>query len=117
MTENKSFVLGQMEFPILPFTLGQLQTLVPLFSTADVSTVSGMASMTTAIHEAVKSSAPEITFAEFQKIEGASVAQLLAAYNKIGVAIGYFRPKTSSKPDGSPEMQAVIAADDERREP
>lgn len=116
MPENQSFFLGEREFPIGSFTIGQLQSLVPLFSTGGTDTASGVASMVTAIHHVAKASAPEMTFEEFQKIPDASVAQLLTAFQKIGLAIGYFRPTAPPAPGDQVGKQTAIATDDGKKE-
>jgi len=100
MPENQTFELGDREFPISGFTIGELQRLIPLFAAGGIETPAGTDAMATAIHIAVKSSVPEMTFDELQQTRGATLPQMLAAYQKIGVAIGYFQRKAPAAPGG-----------------
>jgi hypothetical protein len=94
MSELAAFKLGGVEYPIEAFTLGEVQRLLPLLSTAGTQTVPQMAAMVSAVHIGVQRSAPEMKFEDFQKLPGVTALDLLAAFRAIGLKIGFFRPVT-----------------------
>jgi hypothetical protein len=100
MPQNDSFQLGEREFPISGFTIGELQTLMPQLANGGIETPAGTAAMATAIHVAVKCTAPDMTFDQLQAMPGVTLPQMLIAFRKIGMAIGYFQPKAPAAPGG-----------------
>jgi len=96
MIGSKTVILAGHEFEILPLDLGQVTRIVPLLASGGTRIPSNLVEMDalrTIVQVAVEAARPDLVAAEFQKIRGVQLAELMEARNTIGVMIGYFEPK------------------------
>jgi hypothetical protein len=91
-----SITLGGQPYPIGPFTLGDVQQLLPQFKKQETGTVEGAAATMTIISIGVRSGSPHLSPVDVQNIRGVVLQEMNAAVLAIGLKVGVYVPKDAA---------------------
>jgi hypothetical protein len=97
LSKLRIVTLGEKEYPLGDFTIGQVQRLAPLFNQADDKFIAGMETpaqaqaTTTIVHIGLQSGGYQGKYEDFLNLAGVTRQQLGAAQSEIGRAIGAYK--------------------------
>ena len=93
MSKPTSISLAGKDYPVGPFTLADMQRLLPQYTVQDLKTVEGTAAVMTILTIGVMSGNPSLAAPDIQAIKGVTLQELGAAVVNIGLICGTYVPK------------------------
>ena len=108
MSKVQIITLGEKEFPLGDFTIGDIQKLAPMFPMADGDFIGNMdtperAKVTTNIvYAGLQTGGYKAKFEDFLALSGVTKQQLGAAQRVIGSIIGAYKPLVQPGEDPAP---------------
>jgi hypothetical protein len=95
MPQNDGVVLGGVTYEVPPFTLADVQKIIPLLNAAEMTTLGGTAATASAIHFAINRGdgrGVALSAADFQTLPGVTVPEFMRARKRVGQAVGFYDP-------------------------
>lgn len=98
MNKLQIVTLGEKEYPLGDFTIGQVQKLVPMFQAADDEIIASMKTLdqsqatTNIVYIGLQTGGYTGKYADFLELRGVTKQQLFVAQRVIGAVIGTYKP-------------------------